>query len=130
MSSLTPGAAKDLGRALRFIRQARGMSLRDVGKSAPMSPQYLQNIERGERMVVSPDVFVRLSRVYALPPRGLDDLVFKARLISALETRNVAPSDRDAIWRMVEHRMTELGYPIKTDLVELVASLLSGQRAE
>jgi transcriptional regulator with XRE-family HTH domain len=125
MSTLTPSASKELGRALRFIRQAKGMSLRDVGRYAPMSPQYLQNVERGERLNVSTEVYEKLGHVYGLPPHALDDLVLKAQMMSALDLRGVPPPDRDAMWKIIEHRMGELGFPIRTNLAELVASLLA-----
>lgn len=123
-AALSRSAAKDLGRALRFIRQARGLSLRDVAKAAPMSPQYLQNIERGERTAASVAVYERLQRVYELPEGALGDLLLKARLISALEERGVTQVHARGLWARLEGELNALRYPVRTNLAELVAALI------
>lgn len=122
--SLSGSAAKELGRALRFIRQARGLSLRDVAHEAPMSPQYLQNIERGERTAASMDVYDRLQRVYDLPEGAIPDLLLRARVMSALTDRGVTPAHAGAVWTAVESQLNALRYPINTDLAELVAAII------
>jgi transcriptional regulator with XRE-family HTH domain len=124
-ATLSDVAAKELGRALRFIRQARGMSLRDVANVAPMSPQYLQNIERGERTSASIDVYGRLQRVYDLPEGALDDLILKARVLSALYDRGVTKEHAGVVWPAVEKQLNALRYPVRTDLAELVAAIIS-----
>lgn len=124
-AALTNSAAKELGRALRFIRQARGLSLREVAKSAPMSPQYLQNIERGERTAASLDVYGRLQRVYELPEGALADLILKARFLSAMEERGVTREHATALWASVETQLQTLRYPVRTDLAELVAAIIA-----
>lgn len=123
-AAMTGTAAKELGRALRFIRQARGHSLRDVAQLAPMSPQYLQNIERGERTGASPEMYGRLQRVYDLPEGAMSDLILKARILSALEERGVSKEHRAAVWTMVEMQLNSLRYPVRTDLAELVAAII------
>lgn len=122
--ALTGSAAKELGRALRFIRQARGLSLRDVAALAPMSPQYLQNIERGERTGASPEVYHRLQRVYELPEGSLDDLILRAHVMSALEDRKITRDHAEAVWKAVETQLQSLRYPISTDLAALVAAII------
>lgn len=126
-AALTGTAAKELGKALRFVRQARGLSLRDVAQTAPISPQYLQNIERGERLAASMEVYGRLQRVYELPEGALPDLILKFRVLSALEERGVTPQHAHATWDSVESQLNSLRYPIRTDLAELVASVISSR---
>lgn len=123
-AALTEPAAIELGRALRFIRRARDYSLRDVAKLAPMSMQYLQNIEKGERTAASLDVYERLQRVYELPEGALDDLVLKARVISALDERGIEYAHALAVWSNIESQLNALRYPVRTDLAELVAGIL------
>lgn len=123
-AALTETAAKDFGRALRFIRQARGMSLRDVSHDAPISAQYLQNIERGERTAASLDIYKRLQRAYELPDGAIDGLLLRARIMSALEAHGVSRADSQTIWSSVETQLNLLRYKVSTDLAELVASLI------
>ena len=52
-STITEGAAKELGRSIRFIRQARALTLRDVAKGSGLSPQYLGQIELAQRLGIS-----------------------------------------------------------------------------
>ena len=122
--ALSGSAAKELGRALRFIRQARGLSLRDVAQVAPMSPQYLQNIERGERTAASAEVYDKLQHVYELPDGALPDLLLRARVMSALDDRGVTHAHAVVVWGVVESQLQALRYPIRTDLAELVASVI------
>lgn len=124
-ATLTGTAAKDLGRALRFVRQARGLSLRDVAQAAPISPQYLQNIERGERTAASLDIYLRLQRVYDLPEGAIPDLILKARIQSALEERGVKREDAHAVWAEAESHLQRLRYAVRTDLAELVARIIA-----
>jgi transcriptional regulator with XRE-family HTH domain len=126
-AALTGTAARELGKALRFIRQARGLSLRDVAQQAPISPQYLQNIERGERLAASLDVYGRLQRDYELPEGALPDLILKFRVLSALEERGVSPQHAHTVWDSVESQLNSLRYPVRTDLAELVAAVINAR---
>ena len=121
---LTPAAAKELGRGLRFLRHAQNLTLRDVSKRAEMSPQYVQNIERGERLNASGDAYERLARGYEVPQAVVDDLVCKARIMSALEMRGLDADARAFVWKGVEQRMTERGVDVRTDIAEVVSSML------
>jgi transcriptional regulator with XRE-family HTH domain len=121
---LTPTAAKDLGKGLRFLRHAQNLTLRDVAKRAELSAQYVQNIERGERANASEEAFGKLARGYEVPKAVVDDLVLKARVISALEARGLAAEQQTFVWRGVEQRLTELGIDIKTDIAKVVASMV------
>ncbi len=124
MGTLTQAEAKEFGRALRFIRDARRMPLREVSSTTEISYQYLHNIEAGDRTGFSDDLVVKLQRAYRLPDRALDDLLLRARVRSALDMRGISKSDADAAWRMLETRLGELGTPIHTDLAVLVAGIL------
>jgi transcriptional regulator with XRE-family HTH domain len=134
MGTLTQAEAKEFGRALRFIRDARRLPLREVSQVTEISYQYLHNIEVGTRVNKetgavtpvdpSPDILEKLQRAYRLSDRGLDDLLLRARVRSALDMRGISKSDADAAWRMLETRLGELGTPIHTDLAQLVAGIL------
>jgi len=134
MGTLTQAEAREFGRALRFIRDARRMPLRAVSLETGISYQYLHNIEVGTRVNKetgavtpvdpSPDILEKLQRAYRLSDRGLDDLLLRARVRSALDMRGISKSDADAAWRMLETRLGELGTPIHTDLAQLVAGIL------
>lgn len=134
MIALTTAEAREFGRALRFIRDARRMSLREVREATTtatetgISFQYLHNIEEGSRTGYSDDLVLRLQRAYRLPDHALDDLLLRARVRSALAQRGVSTSNADAAYRMMESRLGELGAPIHTDLAELIAGIL-GVRA-
>ena len=121
---LTQAAARELGRGLRFMRHARSLTLRDVAKRAAMSAQYVQNIERGERLNVSKEALEKLAGGYEVPMAVVDDLVCKARVMSALEERGFDADQRTFVWRGVEQRMAELGIDVKTDLAKVVASMI------
>lgn len=121
---LTAAAAKDLGRGLRFLRHAQSLSLRDVAKRAELSAQYVQNIERGERLNASEEAFDKLARGYEVPTVVVDDLLLKARVLSALEQRGLSDDQQTFVWRGVEQRLAEVGVDIKTDIARIVAGMV------
>ena len=114
----------EFGRALRFIRDARRLTLRQASKASGISYQYLHNIEEGTRTGYSDELVQQLQKAYRLPDRSLDDLLLRARVRSALSQRGISASDTDAAWRMLEARLNELGTPINTNLAVLVADIL------
>lgn len=124
-STLTPTAAKELGRALRFVRHARSLTLRDAGKAASLSPQYVQNIERGERTSVSEDAYLRLGKALGVPEEVLLDLILRARVQSALEQRDLPPEHVAFVWKGVEQRLAEVGVDLRTDLSRIVVDILA-----
>ena len=123
-ATLTTQAAKELGRAVRFVRHARSMTLRDVARKSGLSPQYVQNIERGERANVSEDAYVRFGKALELPPDVMLDLILRARIQSALERRGLAGDKVAFVWRGVEQRLEEVGLSLRTDLAGVVTDLL------
>jgi transcriptional regulator with XRE-family HTH domain len=124
---LTPTTAKELGRALRFMRHARTLTLRDIAREAGLSSQYVQNIERGERTNVSEDAYARLARALGVPERVVGDLLLKARVQAALDARGIATDTAAFVWRGIEQRLEERGLGIRTDLAAVVADLLMAQ---
>lgn len=121
---LTQSAAKEIGRALRFMRHGRTLTLRDVARRAGLSAQYVQNIERGERTNVSEDAYTRLARGLEIEEAVLRDLILKARVMSALEARGLDSEQQAFVWRGVEQRISEVGIDLRTDLARVVADMI------
>jgi transcriptional regulator with XRE-family HTH domain len=124
-SGLSVTAAKELGRAVRFVRHARNMTLRDVARASGLSPQYVQNIERGERTNVSQDAYMKAAAAVGLPEDTMRDLLLRARVASALEWRGLDREQIGFVWRGVEQRLTEVGVDLRTDLTAVVTELLA-----
>ena len=61
---------KALGEYLRRLRQAQGMSAREVSRRTGISNPYLIQIEKGQRRP-SPDILKRLAPVYRVSLRQL-----------------------------------------------------------
>lgn len=123
-TALTPDASRDLGRSLRFIRHAKNQTLREVARTAGLSAQYVQNIERGERGSASEDAYERLARGYGIDFSIVRDLVLKAQVLSALERRGLDADQRAFTWRGVEPRLAEVGLNLRTDVAKLVAEII------
>jgi len=123
-STISKGAAKDLGRSLRFIRQARSLTLRDVAKASGLSMQYIGQIELAQRLGISEEAIRRLARPLGLPDGMVDDLMLRARVQSALEGRGLSSDDTAFVWRGVEQRLAERGINLKTDISQIVTELL------
>lgn len=121
---ISEAAAKDLGRSLRFIRHARSLTLRDVAKGAHLSPQYVQNIELGQRTTVSAEAYLRLATPLGIPEGIVADLLLRARVYSALEWRGLTPDNTVFVWRGVEQRLAEIGIDLKTDMSKVVTDIL------
>jgi transcriptional regulator with XRE-family HTH domain len=123
-ATLTTTAAKELGRSLRFVRHARNLTLRDIGRSAQLSPQYVQNIERGERTTVSEDAYLRFAKALSIPEAIVLDLILRARIQSALEQRGLQPDQVVFVWRGVEQRLAEQGIDLKLDISKVVVDII------
>lgn len=124
-ATLTIASAKELGRALRFFRNVRSLTLRDVGRSASLSPQYVQNIERGERITVSEDAYMRFAKALSIPDSVVLDLVLQAKIKSALEQRGLDPEVVSFVWRGIEQRLSERDIDLRTDIAKVVAGILA-----
>ena len=122
---LTITAAKDLGRSVRFVRHARNMTLRDAARAASLSPQYIQNIERGERTTVSEDAYMRFAKAIGIPEGVMLDLLMRARVYSALEQRGLNSEQATFVWKGVEQRLAEVGVDFRTDLTRVVVDILA-----
>jgi len=125
--TLTPAAAKELGRSLRFFRHARNLTLRDIARSASLSSQYIQNIERGERGTVSESAYTRFAKALGVPDEIVLDLLMRARVHSALEQRGLLPDQVVFVWRGVEQRLAEQGIDLRTDISRVVVEMLGAQ---
>jgi transcriptional regulator with XRE-family HTH domain len=123
-STVTEGAAKELGRSIRFIRQARSLTLRDVAKGAGLSAQYLGQIELAQRLGISEEAIQKLARPLGVPEAVMDDLLMRARIQSALETRGLGAEDVSFVWRGVEQRLAERGIDFKVDISKIVTEML------
>lgn len=124
-STITETAAKELGRSLRFIRQARSLTLRDVARRAQLSPQYIAQVELAQRTGVSEEALRRLATPLGIPESVIADLLLRARVQSALETRGMSPEHVTFVWRGVEQRLAEVGIDMKTDISKVVVDILA-----
>ena len=123
---LSGAAAKELGRALRLIRNTQRITLADTARKAGLSPQYINNIERGERRTVSDDAFERLSAALGATPTVFADLVLRARITSALAERGLTAEQTTFVMKGVEQRLAEVGLPTVT-LADVLTDMLSPQ---
>lgn len=122
-SGLTPAAAQELGRTYRFVRQAREMTLREASKASGMSMQYVMNIEQGSRTNVSEPFLRKLGAGYRLAPTSVDNLLLRARIVSALERRGLDAAQQMVAWRRTEAALAELGIDTQEGVREMVAAL-------
>lgn len=124
-ATLTITAAKELGRLIRLYRMTHSLTLRDVAKASGLSPQYVQNIERGERTTVSEDAYTRLAKGLGFPEDSLLDMLLRARVTSALEQRGIDQADVAFVWVGVEQRLHERGIDLHLDMTKILADVLS-----
>jgi transcriptional regulator with XRE-family HTH domain len=123
-STITEAAAKELGRSLRFIRQARSLTLRDVSRGAELSPQYIAQVELAQKVGVSEEALRRLAKPLGIPESVIEDLLLRARVQSALEVRGLSADQVKFVWRGVEQRLSEAGVDMKTDISKVVVDIL------
>jgi transcriptional regulator with XRE-family HTH domain len=121
---LTPTAAKELGRSLRFVRQAREMSLREAAKASGVSYQYIMDIELGMRGNPTDDIYYRLASALRIPTPTIDNLLLRGRIASALELRGLNLDQRNIVWTAVELRLTELGIDVKGSLRDVIVGIV------
>jgi transcriptional regulator with XRE-family HTH domain len=120
---LTPTCARELGRAFRFARLAREITLREAAKRSSVSTQYILNIEQGSKVNVSEEVLRKLSRGLGVPPVTTDNLLLRARVLSALERRGLNMDQRGIIWTSLEQRLKELDIDVRESVRDMVAEL-------
>lgn len=120
---LTPAAAVNLGRVLRFVRNAADLTLRDVASRADLSPQYVQNLERGERTSGSERAYLALANGYGLRRDAMLDLLLKFQVASALERRGIDAEVAEFVWRGIEGRLAEKGVFVRTSPAELASEV-------
>jgi transcriptional regulator with XRE-family HTH domain len=119
----TPSAALALGRAFRFVRQAREMTLREAAKAAGVSVQYVMNIEMGQRVNVSGEIIRKIARAYQIDAAVLENLLLKARMMSALERRGLDAAQQAVVWRRLNATLTELGFDTQESVLGMVSAL-------
>jgi len=71
--------ASAFGVLLRFLREARGLSLREVATLAEIDHSYVYKLETGDKDAPSDDVLSRLIRVLKPGPRETEMMRFLAR---------------------------------------------------
>jgi transcriptional regulator with XRE-family HTH domain len=120
---LTPTAAVELGRTFRFVRQAKDLTLREAAAASRVSMQYIMNIEQGSRPNVSEAIFKRLGTGYLLTTDIVDNLLLKARVLSALERRGLDPAQQSVAWKRLEAVLVDLDVNIQEGVREMVATL-------
>lgn len=64
---------------LRYLREQRDLSLRELAQLAQLDHAYIHRLERGEKQAPSADVVTRLARVLKASPRDKEMLQFVAR---------------------------------------------------
>lgn len=93
---------KRFGSYLHKLRQAKGLSLKEVEREAKISNAYLSQIERGLRKPPHPDILNRLAGVYEVPPRDL--------LVAAGYLKDEGGVTREKIERAYEHVINDPKY--------------------
>lgn len=94
----------ETGHALRRVRKARGLTLRDVGmrSNGRFKPTAVAGYERAERRI-SLERFCELARLYGVAPeRLLGDIVRRAEgapiaRIDGAKIRELPPEERDTV---------------------------------
>lgn len=114
----------ELGRSLQFLRSLRRMTLRELAKAAAIAPQYIHNMETGRPGSVSDEYYAKLAKGLGVDQSIVDDLVLKARIMTALERRGLDADKRAFVWRGLEHRLTEVGLTLRSDIQKLVDELI------
>lgn len=99
-------AQNGLGALLRRLREARGLSSRELGQLADVDHTYIYRLETGEKQSPSDEILTRLLRVLKAPPREIEMAQF-------LTTNDVNPD-----W--VEH---VLGTDLTAEMFEMGASM-------
>lgn len=59
------------GPYMRKLRKQRGLTLKEVEKTARVSNSFLSQVERGVRNPPKPDILNRLARAYSVPAQDL-----------------------------------------------------------
>lgn len=99
-------AQNGLGALLRRLREARGLSSRELGQLADVDHTYIYRLETGEKQSPSDEILTRLLRVLKALPREIEMAQF-------LTTNDVNPD-----W--VEH---VLGTDLTAEMFEMGASM-------
>jgi len=123
MEPVTSAAARELGRSLRFIRQARSLTLRDVARGSGLSAQYVAQVELAQRTRVSEEAIRRMSGPLGVGESVVADLLLRARVKADLEARGLTDDQVSFVWRGVEQRLSEIDVKVQTDMAALINDL-------
>lgn len=101
------------------------MTLRDVAKGSGLSPQYLGQIELAQRLGISEEALRRVAKPLGVSEDVISDLLLRARVHSALETRGLGGDDVAFVWRGIEQRLAERGIDLRTDISKIVTEIMT-----
>ena len=121
--TVVSAAARELGRSLRFIRQARSLTLRDVARGSGLSAQYVAQVELAQRTNVSEEAIRRMAGPLGVGESVVADLLLRARVKADLEARGLTEDQVSFIWRGVEQRLSEIDVKVQTDMAVLINDL-------
>lgn len=107
-----------LGPYLRSLREAQGLTLREVEESGEVSNAYLSQLETGKIATPSPRILHRLASAYGVPyellmekagyisrpaPSGSrDEPAIPGTRIPAAALRDLTPEEEEALLRFLE----------------------------
>lgn len=120
-TSLTPVAAEELGGTLRLVRQLRSEFLGDVARKSGLSTGYIQNLELGSRTNAAEETLIRLAKGYGIPEPMMQDLILRARILTALERRGLDPKQRSFVWEGTAVRLEGIGFKPNVDMAAFLA---------
>ncbi len=108
-----------LGPYLRSLREARGLTLREVEEASGVSNAYLSQLETGKISKPSPHILHKLAAVYGVPyeilmekagyisrpatPESGDEPIRPGSRIPATALRDLTPEEEDALLSYLEY---------------------------
>ena len=114
----SPRAQLQLGPYLRSLREARGLTLREVEEASGVSNAYLSQLETGKIAKPSPHILHKLASVYGVPyevlmekagyisrpmrPGSEDEPVAPGSRIPAAALKDLTPEEEDAVLRYLD----------------------------
>jgi len=114
----SPQVQPRLGPYLRSLREARGLTLREVEEACGVSNAYLSQLETGKITKPSPHVLHKVASVYGAPyevlmekagyisqsrpPESTDEPVIPGSRIPAAALQDLTPEEEDAVLRYLE----------------------------
>jgi transcriptional regulator with XRE-family HTH domain len=100
MTDGQPAGREELSRALRQLREASGLSAREVARRSDLNQSKLSRIEAG-RTVPSPDDVRKIAAVYEASPAVVDDLLALLKAVRTTNRRLVINRDPAALQQRI-----------------------------